>query len=326
VDLNGDRQREHALVSRDLLSLWSRRTGALLHLFDRPTGDEMVGNELAASSIFGLGFDEEQIPEVKRSALTWSGFRSGRQRLKDFDGLWREVPWHRSWLRYLIDWNEMRPKPKRIRQVTVDRRNLWSLENGSREEAGFHWPPPVRQRAMVERLTVDGELTVDVAEMSRMREAPARLRETTDGFEITLSRRPIELIKRVAQSGRAIRVDYRLVNRSAHRRTCELQIHSEWVPSYLAILLFGRRSLEITGDGARNAMTGAGVLWEMDVGDAQRAVTESLLGVVDTRLIGLALEPGESRDLRTTLRVERGKDFGALDEVAATSPLLDRGH
>ncbi|MBN1477993.1 hypothetical protein JXA47_14655, partial [Candidatus Sumerlaeota bacterium] len=215
IDLNGDRQREHALVSRDLLSLWSRRTGALLHLFDLPTGDEMVGNELAATSIFGLGFDEEQIPEVKPSALTWSGFRSGRQRLEDFEGLWREVPWHRSWLRYLIDWSEMRPKPTRIRQVMVNRKDFWSLENGTREKVGFPWPPPVRQRALVERLMVDGEVAVDVAEMSRTAGVPTRLRETADGFEITLARRPVELVKRVAQRGRTIRVDYRLINRSA---------------------------------------------------------------------------------------------------------------
>jgi hypothetical protein len=262
---------------------------------------------------------------VKQSALTWSGFRSGRQRLEDFDGLWREVPWHRSWLRYLLDWNELGVKPSRIRQVTVDRRDFWSLENGSREGAGISWPPPVRQRALVERMSVDGEVAVDVAALSRDAKARPRLREIAGGFEITLARRPVELIKRVTQRGREIRIDHTLINQSQHQRIIDFQISSEWVPSYLAILLFGRRSLAITEGGARNTMTGAGVEWEIGVGDVHRTVTDSLLGVVDSRRVGLTLQPGATRHLRSTLRVARGDHFGALDDISAALASAHRG-
>ncbi|MBN1475271.1 hypothetical protein JXA47_00810, partial [Candidatus Sumerlaeota bacterium] len=100
---------------------------------------------------------------------------------------------------------------------------------------------------------------------------------------------------------------------------------SEWVPSYLAILLFGRRSLEITENGARNAMTGAGVEWSVEVGEMDRTVTDSLLGVIDSRKIRMPLLPGEKLQLRSTLQVARGRDFQALDVVVADLPTSKRG-
>jgi hypothetical protein len=316
VDLNADRRQEHALVTPGLLSLWSRRTGALLHLFDRATGDELVGNENATHSIFGRGHDDEMIPDGRAPEPTWSGFRSSRQRLEDFRGLWRNVPRSKSWMRWLLDWDALGRVPREIRQVRLAPGENWRLEDGRRDEAAFLWPPRVRQRALVERLAVDGEEIVDVAAISRDTSGRARLHEKDGALEITLARNPITLTKRIRQRGREIRVTYEIENRSRETRDLTLTVTSEWVPSYLTILLFGRRSVEVTSDGARNALTGAAVQLALAGTSADRDVAESMLGLLDQRTVSMTLAPSESRTLSARLTVERGTTFGHIDDIA----------
>lgn len=308
-----------AIRTGSLLSLWSRRTGALLYLFDLRTGDEFVGNELAEPSIGGRGFDDEAIPDGRAPEPTWSAVRSGRQRLADFRGLWREVPREQGWMRFLLDWEALGAVPERVRHVVVPRDRVWDIENGRRERVAFAWPPPVRQRALVERVVVDGEVVLDVAALSRDREARGQFRDLGNGFEITHRAGPVTLVKRVRQRASAIGVEWALVNGSGRQGVTELQVASEWVPSYLAIVLFGGDCLETTPTGARNALTGAEVSLTLSTPSPRRTIRRrlgsALCGRVDQRIVRLDQVRGQSARVLGLLRTTRGADLGRIDSV-----------
>jgi hypothetical protein len=326
VDLNRDGVKEAVLVSPNLISLWSRRTGALLHLFDRETGDELVGNELAAEHLRGEGHNEEHISEWKAPQRVWSAFRSERQKLEDFEGLWDSVPPEQAWMRWILDWKALGDAVREVRQVRLPddgtEEGMWRFEREPRDTAGFLWPPPVRPRALVERVVIDGREVLDVAKNSRARGGSARLREIDGALQICLVRGPVTLLKRVRQRGMEISVDYEFHATRRGSRDVEFTITSEWVPSYLTTLLFGRGSVEPTAHGARNLMTGAEVEFIIDEYDEQLAaagaleVTPSLLGIVNRRTMRFILNSGERLLMKTNLRVVRGEQFAHLDEIA----------
>lgn len=325
ADLNGDGRLEIVAATRDVVSLWSARTGALLGLFDRRTGDELAGNELAESSIYGRGHDDEAIPEIKPAEKVWSAFRSRRQRVEEFEGWSKLVPRDEAWMRHLIDWTALPHAPAKVAQVQLARDAFWALENGTQATAGVEFPPPVRQRALVERLTVDGDPVLDIAALSRQARTGLRLTGRADGFDLTLVRRPVTVVKRVRLRGPEIAISHTFTNLDSRAHHAVFTLTSEWAPSYLAVLLFGRRALEATTAGARNTQTGAGVSLTVDTGPGcakafglvERTVREALFGLLDERRVELTLVPGEIAALRSTLRVTAGSDFRAVDAIAA---------
>jgi hypothetical protein len=206
-----------------------------------------------------------------------------------------------------------------VRQVQIDTDQFASLENGRREEAHYAWPTPVRQRALVERITVNGDDVFDASSLSRKPGSWVHIRKTDQGFETPLCHDPVGVVKAVAQRGRTIEIAHRFENRSNEPVEVEFSLTSEWVPSYLTLLLFGRESVELTDHGARNALTGAAVEFQLGA-DAQRTVSETLFGLLDRRTVGFTLGAGETHEVTSRLCVTKGREFGHIDRIAEEWP------